>query len=421
MRTNTRPCDILPFLIAVALALHCARTSGAAPPDLSLVELTSGLSSPVGIANADDGSDRLFIVEQDGRIRIWDGSQLLALPFLDIDSLVGSGGERGLLGLAFHPQYEQNGRFFVNYTNGGGDTVIARYEVSPGNSNLADLSSGVVLMSINQPYGNHNGGQLAFGRDGYLYIGMGDGGSSNDPLCRAQRPDSLHGKILRLDVDAGDDAPPYHEAPNSNPFFGDGTFDNRVWALGFRNPWRFSFDRLTGDMWVGDVGQGDREEIDFEPFSTAGGLNYGWKVMEGTTCADTDPIDSDCPAGTPSCFNSAYTDPILEYETHSGDNCSITGGFRYRGSIHPPMAGWYFYGDYCSGNVWGATDTGGPWTSTLLLTAGYGVTSFGEDEDGELYLVRGSRLYLLTEPDGIFGDGFDFGSTDRWAAASPGS
>ncbi|MCP4901921.1 MAG: PQQ-dependent sugar dehydrogenase [bacterium] len=411
-------CSIKRFA-ALSVLLLVAGHLAADPPDLSLALVTGGLSSPVGIANAGDGSGRLFIVEQAGSILIWNGLQLLPQPFLDISSLVSSSGERGLLSVAFHPDYGTNGRFFVNYTNTVGDTVIARYEVSAGNANQADVSTGVILMTIQQPSSNHNGGQVAFGRDGYLYVGMGDGGSSNDPSCFAQRSDSLHGKVLRLDVDANVDTSPFHGVPGSNPFVGAGTFDERVWALGYRNPWRFSFDRLTGDLWVGDVGQGAREEIDFEPFVTPGGLNYGWKVMEGTTCADPDPIDDDCPNDTPSCFDASYTDPILEYETHSGDNCAVTGGFRYRGSFHPPMTAWYFYADYCSGDLWGATDDGGTWNSTLLLTAGFGVTSFGEDETGEIYLVRGDSLYRLTEPTGIFGDGFEFGNTDVWTQTVP--
>jgi len=399
--------------------MSVAPPAPAAAPDVSLTLLTDELpGQAVALANAGDGSGRLFIVLKQGSIVIWDGSQLLAPPFLDIDSLVMSGAndERGLLGLAFHPDYASTGYFFVNYINDSSDTVIARYQVWFADPNLADTSSAAILMTVTQPSTNHNGGQLAFGKDGYLYIGLGDGGGGGDPGGNARDLASLLGSVLRIDVDTNAGTSPYYSSPPDNPFFGggDGARDE-IWAFGLRNPWRFSFDRVTGDLFIGDVGQGAYEEIDFEPWLSAGGLDFGWDCAEGAH-AYTGPPDGP----TLGCSNdpSTYELPIIEYGHGAGD-CAVIAGFRYRGAFHPPMAGRYFYADYCTGNLWAASESGGVWTSDLLLTAGFGITSFGEDEDGELYLVQGTGLYRLDEPDGIFGDGFEAGDLTRWSGSIP--
>ncbi|MEQ8954414.1 MAG: PQQ-dependent sugar dehydrogenase [Gammaproteobacteria bacterium] len=287
------------------------------------VQIASGLSAPVDIASAGDGSGRLFILEQSGRIRIHDGQNLLVTPFLDIDSRVGSGGERGLLGIAFHPDYSSNGQFFLNYTNNSFDTVIARFQVS-SDSNLADPNSEQILLTIQQPFSNHNGGQLVFGPDGYLYIGMGDGGSGGDPQNNAQNPQSLLGKMLRIDVDSGS---PY-AIPADNPFAQDDFTLDEIWALGLRNPFRFSFDRISGDLFIADVGQDAIEEVHLHRVNTASGENYGWRLMEGSQCFNP----------SSNCNNGALTLPAFEY-SHSGGRCSITGGFRYRGKRNSALAG----------------------------------------------------------------------------------
>ena len=312
-----------------------------------------------------------------------------ASPFLDIRSLVGCCGERGLLGLAFHPRYSENGYFFVDYTNTAGDTVIARYRVSSDPS-AADSSSGVTLLTIPQPFANHNGGQLAFGPDGYLYVGMGDGGSANDPMCNGQRDESLLGKILRIDVDANAGSAPFYGIPPDNPFAAPGGARDEIWAKGLRNPWRFSFDRSTGDLFIGDVGQGAREEIDFQSAGVPGGRNYGWKVMEGTICGAGGT--SGCPGGVPACNSPVLALPILEY-SHSGGDCSVTGGYVYRGRQFPGLVGTYLYGDYCTGKIWGATNAAGSWSSRLFTRRASNLTTFGEDASGELYLATENGLF----------------------------
>lgn len=330
--------------------------------------VASGLTQPVQVTHAGDGSGRLFILEQPGRIRILQNGSLLATPFLDISSKVSCCGERGLLGLAFHPNYPTNGYFFVNYTRKpDGATVIERYQVS-GNPNQASTSTAFPLLVIPQPYENHNGGQIFFGPDGMLYIGTGDGGSGGDPQNHAQNLDSLLGKILRIDVDRGS---PY-AIPLDNPFVGKPGRDE-IWAFGLRNPWRWSFDRLTGDLYMGDVGQNSWEEINFQPANT-GGLNYGWRCYEGTHVYNLSPP---CPG--------PLTPPIAEYDHSVGQ--SVTGGFVYRGAGFPRMYGVYFYADFVQGKIWGAArDGAGAWSSTLLLDSPYYISAFGEDEAGELYI-----------------------------------
>ena len=323
--------------------------------------LVSGLERPVNLQA--DGSGRLFVIEKVGRIRILQNGQLLPTPFLDITDRVGSSGnEQGLLGLAFHPSYAQNGCFFVNYTNKSGNTVIARYQVS-NDPNIADPTSEVKLLGVKQPFPNHNGGSLAFGPDGYLYAGLGDGGAAGDPFGNGQKTNTLLGKILRLDVDS---AEPY-AIPADNPF------GNEIWAYGLRNPWRISFDQLTDDLYIGDVGQNEWEEIDFVPAGSPGGLNFGWNQFEGNH-----PY-----SGNPS--NAGMIFPVAEY-SHQEGGCSVTGGYVYRGSM-PEWNGIYLYGDYCSGKVWGLIKSANGWQSQLLFDTNATITSFGQDEAGEVYLL----------------------------------
>ncbi len=365
-----------------------ALSSSAALPSIVLEQVAPGLAFPVSIAHAGDGSGRLFIVLQEGKIVIYDGTQILPTAFLDLTSLVSCCGERGLLGLAFHPNYLSNGFFYVNYTNTAGNTVIARYKVS-ANANIADFNSVLPVLTIAQPYANHKGGQLQFGPDGYLYIGMGDGGSGGDPENRAQNLGELLGKMLRIDVNAGS---PY-TVPSSNPFIGTAGAKPEIWALGLRNPWRFSFDRLTGDLFIADVGQNAREEVDFQPATSAGGENYGWRKMEGTACFNP---SSGCNDGT-------LTLPILEY-THASGDCTVIGGYRYRGTQVSGLGGAYIYGDFCTGQIWGATPSGAVWSSVPLLDLPFLLSTFGEDQGGELYLTEYSatgsvyRIKSATQP-----------------------
>ncbi|MEO8601338.1 MAG: choice-of-anchor B family protein [bacterium] len=356
-------------------------------PAIALTTLTTGLSSPTYITHA--GDQRLFITELGGTIRIWDGTQLLATPFLTVSGIA-AGGEQGLLSMAFHPQYASNGFFYVYYTNASGDPEIARYTVS-GNANLASAASKRVLLTVDHPNdaSNHNGGQLAFGPDGYLYAGFGDGGSGCDaagPGCNAQRDDSLLGKIVRLDVDQNVNTPPYYGIPPTNPFVATAPLDE-IWAKGVRNPWRFSFDRLTGSLVIGDVGQDTREEVDVRPSDSPGGENFGWKRMEGFACGTCDL--SNCPVAPPPCNDPSLTLPVLDY-THAGGNCSITGGFVYRGSAVPNLYGKYLFGDLCSGRLWWANDNLGTWSFTQFTPTAASLYSFGQGLDGELYVARGN-------------------------------
>jgi glucose/arabinose dehydrogenase len=355
-------------------------------PEIALETLATGLAQPTAITHA--GDPRIFLTLQRGQVVVFDGGGVRTAPFLDIQPLVGCCGERGLLGLVFHPRYSENGFFFVDYTNTAGDTVIARYRVSTDPA-VADPGSGVTLLTIPQPFANHNGGQLAFGPDGYLYVGMGDGGSANDPMCNGQRDESLLGKILRIDVDANASSPPFYGIPPDNPFASPGGPRDEIWTKGLRNPWRFSFDRSTGDLFIGDVGQGAREEIDFQAAGTPGGRNYGWKMMEGTLCGGGGT--SGCPSGVSACNSPALTLPILEY-SHAAGDCSVTGGYIYRGRQFPRLAGTYFYGDYCTGKIWGATSAAGSWSSRLFTRRATNLTTFGEDAAGELYLATESGL-----------------------------
>ncbi|MDP1714620.1 MAG: PQQ-dependent sugar dehydrogenase [Anaerolineales bacterium] len=331
--------------------------------------IASGLNRPVDVQSALDGSGRLFIIEKYGVIRAYENGQLLAQPFLDIkDRVNDDGNEMGLLGLAFHPDYEQNGFFYVNYTGTGGNTFISRFQAS---GNLADAGSESILLKVNQPYPNHNGGAVVFGPDGYLYLGLGDGGAGGDPHKNGQDTASLLGKILRIDVNSSD---PY-SIPSDNPF------GNEAWAYGLRNPWRISFDRATGDLWIGDVGQGDWEEIDYLPAGSPGGANFGWSLMEGNHGYDGQA-------------RPGLLLPAAEY-SHSYGGCSVTGGYVYRGAM-PEWNGIYLYGDYCSGYVWGLILSDGQWQSQLLFEADVKITSFGQDESGEIYLASDAGgVYFL--------------------------
>jgi glucose/arabinose dehydrogenase len=368
--------NFLPLVFAAVLAQ--------AQPVANLEPVAHGLTNPVSITHAGDA--RLFITLQNGLIVIYDGTQVLPVPFLDVRSLVSAGGERGLLSVAFHPHYAQNGLFYINYTNTAGNTVVARYTVSPQDPNGANASSAVTLLTIAQPFANHNGGQLQFGPDGYLYIGMGDGGSGGDPGNRAQNLGELLGKMLRIDVDS---ASPY-AIPASNPFRTTAGARPEIWAFGLRNPWRFSFDRATSDLWIADVGQGTWEEIDVQPAGSAGGENYGWRRMEGTHCFNP---ATNCNTGT-------MVLPVVEYD--HGVGCSVTGGYVYRGARYPRLAGTYVYGDFCSGTIWGATrSASGTVTSRVLYQAPFDISTFGEDAAGELYVAAYSTGTLFHIVDSV--------------------
>lgn len=400
------------LLLLCPLLVPTSAAAGGIPGDLQLNSLGISVATPLAVRHAGDGSDRLFIVERSGRIRIWHPTTgLQAAAFLDIASLVDTFFEGGLLGLAFHPNYTTNGYFYVNYTRdgAGGDsltTVIARYSVSAGDANDADEGSAVEIMTIGQPAGNHNGGDIHFGPDGFLYIGMGDGGQSS---ATSQNINNLLGKMLRIDPCATPTCTPPYTVPASNPFVGTAGLDE-IWGVGFRNPYRWSFDSQTGDMFVADVGAGSREEVSFEPMSTPGGLNYGWNCREGTI------------AGPGGC-SGTFVDPVLDYP-HTGGRCSITGGFRYRGCIEG-LRGLYVFADFCTAEVYFATeDTPGNWSFAEWTDLGGSVYGFGEGEDGEVYLLQGSTVSRFesastcVEPT-IFADGFESGNTTAWTFQVP--
>ncbi|MFT6333674.1 MAG: glucose/arabinose dehydrogenase [Saprospiraceae bacterium] len=370
----------------------------AAQPTLQYVLVYSGLSSPVDISNAGDGSNRLFIVEKTGIIKIIEDGSILATPFIDISASVNStANERGLLGLEFHPNYESNGYFFVNYTNLSGTTTISRFKVSDENANIADLASEKIMITISQPFSNHNAGDLKFSPiDNYLYIPMGDGGSAGDPGCRSQDSTLLLGKMLRIDVDQNENTSPYYGIPANNPYINLPTVPDEIWAFGLRNPWKFAFDSKTGDMWIADVGQNAIEEVNFTPFTSTGGENYGWAIMEGNNCYDSDPINNNCVSATPSCFDAAYVGPVFTYDhIFATGGFSITGGYVYRGCKYSELYGYYVATDYVSENTW-VLDSNG--TATQMIDTPNGPVSFGENEAGELFLATLSgSIYEVRE------------------------
>jgi glucose/arabinose dehydrogenase len=385
-------------------------------PQIDAIPVAGGLESPVHITHAGDGSDRLFAVEQRGRIRIVEDGDVLQKPFLDIASRVrspfnGGGGEEGLLSVAFPPGFGAGkDYFYVYYTRTDGDNQISRFRLG-ADPDTADPGSEELLLLLDHPtYGNHNGGQLAFGPDGYLYIGTGDGGGGGDPFDNAQDTGSLLGKMLRIDVEfetggepsgdysqylpfilnAGTDSTellPYR-IPPTNPFVGQEGYQDEIWAIGLRNPWRFSFDRATGDLYIGDVGQGTREEVNFQPASSGGGENYGWPLFEGDDCFQSG-----------NCDDTGLVMPVAVYSTHVNGTCAVTGGFAYRGQAYAALQGIYFYGDYCNGTIWGLQSESGTWTDQALFSTGFLISSFGEDENGELYLTdyNGGVIYQLVE------------------------
>lgn len=363
------------------MAVSCTGTDSTDPTPtpiptdfkLSLQQIASGLNSPVYVTSP-PGDARLFVVEQSGRIRIFQSGQLLATPFLDITSKVLSGGERGLLSVAFHPQYATNGFFYVYFTGAGGELRIERYSVS-ANANLANGASAKLILAVPHARTNHNGGLAMFGPDGMLYLGLGDGGGAGDPDLNGQNRNTLLGALLRVDVNSGD---PY-AIPSGNPFAGRADARPEIWALGLRNPWRFSFDRSAGLLYVADVGQNLWEEVNVVSSSLAG-VNYGWNIMEASSCFDAS-----------TCNKSGLELPVLEYG-HGDGSCSITGGFAYRGSALPEIAGHYFYADYCVGTVKSFLYQSGAATDKRSWDLGSvgSITSFGEDASGELYLTSGN-------------------------------
>ena len=339
-------------------------------PNISLVLKAKGLDKITHIANAGDKSGRLFITEQCGRIWIAKNGSLLPTPFLDISKRVSCGGERGLLSVVFPPGYAKKNYFYVNYTDRSGDTVVARYRIA-ANLDMANPASEEVVLFIEQPFSNHNGGQLAFGPDGFLYIGMGDGGSAGDPFGNGQKPGTLLGKMLRIDVESG--ASPY-AIPPDNPFVNRKGYRPEIWATGLRNPWRFSFDRPAGDLFIADVGQNRYEEVDFQSGSSKGGENYGWNIMEGNHCYKSKKCDA-----------TGLVPPVVEYDHSRG--CSVTGGMVYRSKRFPALQGIYLYGDYCSGRIWGLRRSGSGWEHKQLIDSKLAISTFGEDEDGNLYVA----------------------------------
>ncbi len=397
-----------PLPPTLILVLSCLFVQLQAQPSLVFSDFDPGgpddISSPVDIANAGDGTDRLFIVQRSGEIRVIDSGTLLTTPFLDISNSITCCGERGLLGLVFHPDYVNNGFFYVNYTDTGGDTNISRFTVDPNNDNLADPNSELIILEIDQPYSNHNAGDLNFGpNDGYLYIALGDGGDGGDPEDRSQNTDCLLGKVLRIDVDGGGNPASPSQAgglcdftsttnytiPSDNPFVSDPNTLDEIWSIGWRNPWRFSFDPANGDMWLADVGQDLWEEVNYEAAGT-GGLNYGWRCYEGNHVYN----NSGCgPA-------SDYTMPVFEYDHSLTGGFSITGGYVYRGTAFPNMVGHYIVADYVTENIWTLSPDGNGGFSAIshTVTGIDKISTFGVDEAGEIYAANlDGPLYLVED------------------------
>ena len=355
------------------------------PPKVELQLVVKGLGVPTAITGSPDTSDkRLFVAERHGLVHILDQEKVTDKPFLDLTAKANDdGAERGLLGFAFHPKFATNGYFYVNYVDKDNNTIIARYQTDTA-TGLANPNSEKVLIKLKQPYVNHKGGQLAFGPDGYLYAGLGDGGSGGDPENRAQDKTLFFGKILRLDVDHGD---PY-AVPADNPFVKETGTKPEIWAYGLRNPWRFSFDSKTGDLYIGDVGQNLHEEVDFQAANSKGGTNYGWRCYEATQTYNA----AGCQAA------SAYTMPVLSYD-HTDKRCSITGGQVYRGQQYPALLGMYFYADNCGGQVYDTKKSTGDWQANLAVQTELLPTTFGTDNQGEVYLgdMKEGGIYRLID------------------------
>lgn len=360
------------------------------PPTIGLEQWLTGFEDPVYLTYASEASpwdSRLIVVERPGRILVIENGQVQPLPLLDIVDRVGSqSSEQGLLSVAFPPDFDASQVFYVNYTDNRGNTVVARYQLLDTNPPQGDPASEHKLLEISQPAGNHNGGQLQFGPDGYLYIGTGDGGRAGDPWGNAQNPQELLGKMLRIEVGASDT----YRMPGDNPFLVWPDTRSEIWALGLRNPWRFSFDRATGDLYIADVGQNTFEEVNFQPGRSTGGENYGWNTMEGSHCFFP---AQDCDA-------TGLILPVAEYDHNLG--CSVTGGYVYRGTRYPELTGVYFFGDFCSGRIWGLQRTAsGEWDLALLLKSDATISSFGQDASGELYVLDygdGTVYHLNAQP-----------------------
>lgn len=374
----------LPFAMMALAACSTDEGDGGNPPPVDLdLELVANVASPL-MLTAPAGDARLFVAERQGVVRIVSGGVLLPTPFLDISALVRTNVEQGLLGLAFDPQYATNGRFFVSYSNRDGDNVLASYTVSAGNPDIADPGSAAIRLTVPQPQGNHNGGHVTFGPDGFLYLGRGDGGGSGDPNGHGQARNDLLGSILRLDVSAATG----YTVPASNPFTGETGVRGEIWSYGLRNPWRFSFDRATGDLYVADVGQNRWEEVNVVTAADGAGrgTNFGWNVMEGTHCFEPES----------GCNTAGLWLPQVEYGHDQG--CSITGGYVYRGAAIPSLQGTYLYGDYCGGWVRSFRYVNGQVTASG--NAGLSVAnvlSFGEDSAGELYVLTGDAIHRIVE------------------------
>jgi glucose/arabinose dehydrogenase len=393
------------LLLSALLLSACDRYDGAGLlpppaddtlPSLALTELDLAFTftQPVDIAHAGDGSGRLFVVERAGVVWSVAANEVSTPAFLDISGRVQStgGSERGLLGIAFPPGFDDDGHFYVHYTSqpgfafgidiAAGDTIVSRIHIDGG---IADPDREELVLHVPQPSNNHNGGQIAFGPDGYLYIALGDGGGSGDPDGNGQDPGTLLGALLRIDVEAG--IAPYR-IPDDNPFTGDAGARDEIWAYGLRNPWRFSFDRQTGDLYIADVGQDRYEEINFQPAASGGGENYGWNIMEGLHCFS--PPDG--------CDQTSLTLPVADYPISGTADCAVTGGHVYRGGEHPDLQGVYLYGDFCSGRIRGfRVDPAGDVEPGLLLDSGLRISTFGEDEAGNLYVADylGGDLYRI--------------------------
>jgi len=427
------------LLFPVLLLLSVSATAQIpADVELQAVPGISGLDSPLGLKHAGDGSGRIFIVEQGGTVRVIDATgSLLTTPFIDVSSLLTSGGERGLLDIAFHPEYAVDGAggeglFYLHFSSDGesidgtetGDTVVAEFSVT-GDPDVADDTPIRTILTVTQDFSNHNGGQMRFGTDGYLYLGLGDGGSGNDPCDRSQTLDpadiqtgsgckdqtsvALLGKMLRIDIDsttppgtnnlcaADGDGSAEYSIPADNPFAGINNRCGEVLHYGLRNPWRWSFDRATGDMWIGDVGQNTWEEIDLLQSPTSAAENFGWKPCEGSFVRGST---------TTACQLAGSILPVLEYQTGQNGNRSVTGGYRYRGPV-TSLRGFYIYGDFSSGNIWFASNDSGTWQSDLFQSIG-NIRSFGEDEQGNLYVYSGSTLLRFEgNIELVFADGFE--------------